>query len=91
MARNEPSARELDVSRRESLAGLYLRVATTLERSAELAEHHAVRLTGEGQEQLAKAELEQAERARAASRRGRDLAARYTPVGEAPPSERRSG
>jgi hypothetical protein len=79
MELNEPSGSELDLSHPASLAALHLRVATTLERSAELAEQHAERFSGEGQDQLARAELEQAERARAAARRSRDLAARPQP------------
>lgn len=76
MARNEPSASdlELDLSRPGSLAALYLRVAATLEQSAALAEQHAARACSKGQDHLAAVELERAERARAAARRGRDLA-----------------
>ena len=76
MARNATSGSDLDASRRGTLAALYLRVATTMERSAELAEKHAARLTAMGRHELASAELERADRARAAVRRGRDLAAR---------------
>lgn len=78
MAFNDPSgsAHELDLSRRRSLVALYLRVATTLERSADLAEQHAARVSGKGQDQLAAVELERAGRARAAARGSRDLAQR---------------
>jgi len=55
---------------------LYLRVATTLEQSAGLAEQHAARLSNKGQDQPAGVELERAERARAGARRCRDLATR---------------
>jgi hypothetical protein len=58
------------------LAALYNRVADTLERSAELAEHHAARERGGGRAHSADIELERAERARAAAQRGRALAAR---------------
>jgi hypothetical protein len=76
MALNEPSGSELDLSHPGSVAALHLRVATTLERSAGLAEQHAARVSGMGQDQLARVELERAERARAAAGRSRDLAAR---------------
>ena len=62
MAPNDPSGPELDLSRPGSLAALYLRVATTLERSADLAEQHAARLTGNGRDELANVELEGAAR-----------------------------
>jgi hypothetical protein len=76
MARNKSSGSDLDVSRRGAMADLYLRVATALERSADLAEQHAARLSATGKDELATAELERAERTRAAARRGRDLATR---------------
>ena len=76
MALNESCRPELDLSRPEELAALYLRVATTLERSAGLADQHAAYLFSKNREQLASVELERAERARTASRRCRDLAAR---------------
>lgn len=76
MARNETSGSDLDVSRRGELSALYVRVAIALERSADLAEEHAARLAATGKADLARAELEQAERTRAAAQRGRDLAAR---------------
>jgi hypothetical protein len=76
MALDEPPGSELDLPHRRSLAALYLRVADTLERSAGLAEEHAARVAGRGEEQLARAELERARRARAAARRSRDLAGR---------------
>jgi phosphate uptake regulator len=75
MAQNETSGSDLEVSRRET-AALYRRAAITLERSADLAEQHAARLTVTGQPEAARAELERAEQARAAAQRGRDLAAR---------------
>ena len=53
MGRNQPSGSEREVSRPGSSAALYLRVATALERSAGLAEQHAVRLSREGDEHLA--------------------------------------
>lgn len=71
MARDEPARPEPG-----ALAALYLRTAATLERSAGLAEQHAARLSGEGRDELAKGELEQAERALAAARRCREHAAR---------------
>lgn len=70
------SGTELVVPRSQSLAALYQRVATTLERSAGLAEQHAARHSSNGQSQLATVELERAERARAAARHGRALASR---------------
>lgn len=76
MVLDEPSGSELDLSRPRSRAALYTRVAATLERSARLAEQHAARVSGKGQDQLAKVELEHAGRARAAARRCRDLARR---------------
>lgn len=76
MARNDSSGAEFDVSRRGALAALYMRVATTLERSADLAEQHAARLARMGEDKRARGELERAEQARAAAQRGRDLAAR---------------
>jgi hypothetical protein len=76
MARNQTSGPDVDVSGREALAALYLRVAAALERSADLAEQHAARLAATGKDELVRAELEQADRTRAAARRGRDLAAR---------------
>jgi len=75
MARNETSGSDFDAARR-ALAALYLRVATTLERSADLSEQHAARLWRTGKDKLATGELERAEQARAAAQRGRDLAAR---------------
>ncbi|MGN6871994.1 MAG: hypothetical protein ACTHMY_26685 [Solirubrobacteraceae bacterium] len=76
MARNKTSESDLEVSRRGALADLYLRVAIALERSAELAEQHAARLSATGKHELAATELERVERTRAAARRGRDLATR---------------
>ena len=61
---------------RPELAGLYLRVAETLERSAQLAEQHAQRDRSSGRPDGAAVELERARRAREAARRGRALAAR---------------
>lgn len=58
------------------LVALYLRVAATLTRSAELAERHAQRERANGRRGLAGIELERARRAREAARRGRALAAR---------------
>jgi hypothetical protein len=55
---------------------LYLRVAATLERSADLAEQHAARVFRRGHDELAAIELERAGRARAGARRSRDLAQR---------------
>lgn len=60
---------------RSELAGLYLRVAGTLERSAQLAEDHAQRERDNGRPHSADLELECAARARAAAQRGRELAA----------------
>ena len=53
MALNESCRPELDLSRPEGLAALYLRVATTLERSAGLADQHAAYLFSKNREQLA--------------------------------------
>jgi hypothetical protein len=61
------------------LSSLYMRVAGTLERSAELAEQHAQRCRGQGQRQSAAIELERAKRARTAAARGRVLALRLLP------------
>jgi hypothetical protein len=60
---------------RSDLGGLYLRVANTLDQSAQLAEHHAQRERNNGRLHSADLELECAERARAAAQRGRALAA----------------
>jgi hypothetical protein len=76
MAWNETSGSDLDVSRPGVLSALYIRVATALERSADLAEEHAARLAAMDKADLARAELEQAARTRVAAQRGRDLAAR---------------
>lgn len=76
MAWNTTSGADLDVSRRGAQAELYVRVAIALERSAELAEQHAARLSAMGKHELAAAELERVERTRAAAQRGRDLATR---------------
>ncbi len=59
---------------RSKLAALYLRVADTLERSAQLAEEHAERDRRNGRRDSAGVELERAGRAREAARRGRELA-----------------
>lgn len=76
MARNDPSGSDLDVVRPGSLATLFLRVAATMDHSAKLAEEHAAWLSRQGPDDLAGTELVRAEWARAAARRGRDLAAR---------------
>jgi len=55
---------------------LYLRVAETLERSAQLAEQHAERDRSNGWLDWAAVELERGRRAGEAARRGRALAAR---------------
>jgi hypothetical protein len=60
---------------RSELAGLYLRVAETLERSARLAEQHAERERIKGRPDGGAVELARAESAREAARRGRELAA----------------
>jgi hypothetical protein len=54
---------------------LYLRVAATLEQSAQLAEQHAKRHLSNGRPDSAAVELERATRAREAARRGCALAA----------------
>jgi hypothetical protein len=59
-----------------ALAALYMRVADTLEQSAALADQHAQRHREKGKPQAAAIELERAERARRAARRGRALALR---------------
>ena len=61
---------------RAGLAALYLRVANTLEQSAELAEQHAQRHRDKGKQQAAAIELERAKRARVAAQRGRAHALR---------------
>jgi hypothetical protein len=58
------------------LAALYLRVADTLERSAELAEEHATRERKKGRRDSEGVKLDRARRAREAARRGRALASR---------------
>src|SRR5262249_42409521 len=63
---------------RSELARLYLRVADTLERSAELAELHARRHQHDGRRQAVAIELERARQARRAAHRGRALASRLT-------------
>jgi hypothetical protein len=63
---------------RAELTALYLRVADTLERSAELAELHAIRHQHNGRGWAVAVELERANRAREAARRGRALASRLT-------------
>jgi hypothetical protein len=60
------------------LPGLYLRVADTLERSADLAELHARRHERNGRDSAVAIELERAKRAREAAHRGRALASRLT-------------
>lgn len=59
-----------------TLAALYLRVADTLEQSAQLAEEHAQRWRDKGEQQWAAVELERAKRARIAADRGRAHAQR---------------
>lgn len=61
---------------RAGLAALYLRVANTLEQSADLAEQHAQRHRDKGKQQAAAIELERAQRARVAAQRGRAHARR---------------
>jgi hypothetical protein len=61
------------------LAALYLRVADTLERSAQLAEAHGSREQSNGRQVQASVELDRAARARAAACRGRDFASRLKP------------
>lgn len=61
---------------RSELAGLYLRVAETLERSAQLAERHAQHERSNGRLASAAIEMERAERAREGARRGRGRASR---------------
>jgi hypothetical protein len=58
------------------LAGLYARVAETLERSAQLAEQHAQHERSKRRLASAAIEVDRAERAREGARRGRALAAR---------------
>jgi hypothetical protein len=58
------------------LAELFLRVAGTVERSAQLAEQHAEREQTSGRSGSAGVELERAMRAREAARRARALASR---------------
>jgi hypothetical protein len=61
---------------RSELAGLYARVAETLERSAQLAEQHAQHERSKRRLASAAIEVDRAERAREGARRGRALAAR---------------
>jgi hypothetical protein len=61
---------------RAGLAALYLRVANTLEQSADLTEQHAQRHRDKGKQQAAAIELERAQRARVAAQRGRAHALR---------------
>jgi ElaB/YqjD/DUF883 family membrane-anchored ribosome-binding protein len=56
------------------LASLYLRVAETLEESADLADRHAQRCRGDGRAQLMEVEMENARKARAAAQRSRAVA-----------------
>jgi hypothetical protein len=63
---------------KSDLAGLYRRVAETLEQSAQLADRHAQRCRTAGRMQLVDIELENARRARAAALRGRAAAERLT-------------
>jgi hypothetical protein len=58
------------------LAALYLRVADTFERSAQLAEEHAKRERNNGRPESERVELDHARRAREAARRGLALALR---------------
>jgi hypothetical protein len=57
------------------LAALYERLAATLDRSAQLAEEHAERERTKGRSDAV--EIADAERAREAGRRARDLASRF--------------
>ena len=68
--------RPLASTQRAALATLYLRVANTLERSAELAEQHAQRHRDKGNQHAAGIELERAKRARLAAQRARALTLR---------------
>ncbi len=70
-----------------SWVALYLRVAKTLERSAELAEQHAERCRSNGQRQSAAIELERAQRARAAAQRGRAVASQLASCRHQGPGE----
>jgi hypothetical protein len=73
----ESARRDLDGrSGRSDPAALYLRVADTLERSARLAEEHAVRERNKGRRESEGVELERARRAREAAGRARSLASR---------------
>ncbi len=56
------------------LVALYLRVAETLERSAELAEQHAERCRRKGERESAATELACAKRAHTTAQRGRAMA-----------------
>lgn len=69
-----PRSTESDLPSPGSLSALYLRVADALERAAALAEHQAERLRSSGDSHLAGIELQRAERARQAAKRGRALA-----------------
>ncbi len=61
-----------------NLGALYLRVADTLERSAELAEEHAGRERNNGRRESEGVELDRARRAREGARRARALGSRLT-------------
>lgn len=56
------------------MAALYLRLADTLERSAQLSEEHAGRERCNGRRDSERVELDRARRARENARRGRALA-----------------
>jgi len=75
-SRGSQSTRSYSDKGAPDLVALYLRVADTLERSAELAEDHAQRYREKGEQQTADLELERAKRARLAAQRGRALALR---------------
>jgi len=80
-----PASAERDFARRAAFndrggrsesAARYLRVADAPERSAQLAEEHARRERSKGRRDSEGIELSRARRARAAARRGRELASR---------------
>jgi hypothetical protein len=70
-----------------ALDTLYLQLADTLERTAELAEQHAQRQRETGKPQTVAIELERAERARMAARRARALARRSQAGNPDPPTD----
>ena len=70
---------------RSRLAELFLRVADTLDESAQLAEGHARRCQTAGRGEFVDAELESAKKARAAALRGRAASSYLSATGRPAP------